>query len=405
MNSKKERFKLFLALFLDNPTTVKFALGVLIGMAFSIAVILSTMGIMDGFERALKLGLKKSVGDVAMYSRNGFFTFDEKLKNEFKKSKIKNFSALVQTESFLIFNEETHGVLVKGIDESYADVVSLPLKLNSNEIAIGSEIAKINQIQVGDEIVLAFGKGNVEVKSMPALLRFKVAEIINHGVYQKDARMVYARLDEVQKILELKNKVNMISFDVPREAHLKVNDDDDLKIIEDALVFYRQDFDSGFYFKPYWREFSSLLEAVKVEKVMISLILQMVVVISIFNILAFIIFINEKKSKELFLFKALGLSKKAMSDLWLQLVFLIWFLSCFLSIIFVQIFNLALLKLPLFDLPSEIYYMPRITIYLTYKDYLFVFILTLVWILIITYYLLRRLKQKSLLEGLRQEFA
>lgn len=400
---KKTRFKLFLTLFLDNPTTVKFALGVLVGMAFSIAVILSTMGIMDGFERALKIGLKKSAGDVSMYSRNGFFNLDEKLKNEFKKEKIKTFSALVQTESFLIFNEETHGVLVKGIDDSYADVVSLPLALHPQEVAIGSEIAKINQIQVGDEIVLAFGKGNIEVKSMPALLRFKVAEIIEHGVYQKDARMVYARLDEVQKILELKNKVNMVSFDVPSKR--KIGNDDDLKIIEDAVISYRQHFGADFYFKPYWREFSTLLEAVKVEKVMISLILQMVVIISIFNILAFIIFINEKKSKELFLFKALGLSKKAMSDLWLQLVFFIWILSCLLSVIFVQIFNLALSKLPLFELPSEIYYMPRITIYLTYKDYFFVFLLTLVWILVITYYLLRRLKQKSLLEGLRQEFA
>ena len=400
---KGTRFRLFLSLFLDNPTTIKFAIGVLAGMAFSIAVILSTMGIMDGFEHALKMGLKKSVGDVSMHSRNGFFIIDEKLKNKFSKQLIQNYSGLVQTESFLIFNEESHGVLVKGIDDHYAEVVSLPLKLQSGEAAIGSEIAKINQIKVSDEIVLAFGRGNAEVKSMPALLRFKVSSIINHGIYQKDSRMVYIRLDEIQKILELKNKVNMISFNVP--INPKSAQGEEIKMIESSLPLFRRYFGEDFYFKPYWREFSSLIDAVKIEKVMISLILQMVVVISIFNILAFIIFINEKKSKELFLFKALGMSKKAMSDLWIQLVFLIWFLSCLLSLVFVQIFKFALLKLSLFELPSEIYTMPRIELYLTAKDYLFVFALALLWILIITYYLLRKIKQKSLLEGLRQEFA
>ncbi len=400
---KNDRFKLFLTLFLDHPTTVKFAVGVLVGMAFSIAVILSTMGIMDGFDHALKVGLKKSVGDVAMHSRQGFFVLNDEIRKKFDQQKIKTFSALVQTESFLIFDEDSRGVLVKAIDESYAEVVDLPLKLNMGEVAIGSEIAKINQIKIGDEIVLAFGKGNVEIKSMPSLERFKVTEIINHGIYQKDSRLVYVRLDEIQRILELKNRVNMISFNIPKNPDS--NERDDLKLIENSIVNLRQHFGYDFYFKPYWRELTSLIEAVKVEKFMISMILQMVVIISIFNILAFIIFINEKKSKELFLFKALGLSKKAMSDLWMKLVLSIWGLSCLISIIFVQIFKLILLKFSLFELPSDIYYMPRIELFLSYKDYLLVFFLALVWILLITYYLLRRLKQKSLLEGLRQEFA
>ncbi|MFA6236561.1 MAG: FtsX-like permease family protein [Bacteriovorax sp.] len=400
---KAQRFKLFLMLFLDNSTTVKFALGVLVGMAFSIAVILSTMGIMDGFDRALKRGLKRSVGDLSMYSRHGFFNADKNLLKKFENTKILQYSALVQTESFLIFNDESRGVLVKGIDENYGSVVGLPFSLHPKEVAIGSEIAKINQIKIGDEIVLAFGKGNAGLKSMPALERFTVATIIEHGIYQKDSRLVYVRLDEVQRILGLRTSVNLISFNIPESKG--IDDIANLEKIESYLPVLRQRFGNDFLFKPYWREFAPLIEAVKAEKVMISLILQMVVVISIFNILAFIIFINEKKSKELFLFKALGMSRKAMSDLWMKLVMLMWVLSCLVSILFVKFFEICLMKLSLFELPSEIYYMPRIELYLSWKDYLFVFSLALVWIMVITYYLLRRLKQKSLLEGLRQEFA
>jgi ABC-type lipoprotein release transport system permease subunit len=399
---KSQRFKLFLTLFLDNATTVKFAVGVLVGMAFSIAVILSTIGIMDGFQRALKIGLKKSVGEVVMNSEGGgFFKINDSILSKFKAQNIDHYASLVQTESFLIFDEDSRGVLVRGIDDTYAEVVKLPLFLKDNEVAIGSEIALLNKIKVGDEIVLAFAKGNTSLKSMPSLERFKVSRIVNHGVYQKDSRMVYIRLETLQRILELGSYINMISLNLPQESKYK----DDIQKIEMNIPILRKTFGGEFYFKPYWREFAPLLEAVRVEKVMIGLILQMVVVISIFNVLAFIIFINEKKSKELFLFKALGLSKKAMSDLWMKLVLLIWVLSCLLSLAFVQVFKFALLKLSVFELPSEIYYMPRIELYLSWTDYLFVFSLTLIWILIITFYLLRRLKQKSLLAGLRQEFA
>lgn len=399
---KTQRFKLFLTLFLDNSTTIKFAIGVLVGMAFSIAVILSTIGIMDGFQRALKIGLKRSVGEIVMNSEGGgFFKLNDSILLKFKSQNIDHFSGLVQTESFLIYDDESRGVLVRGVDDSYSEVVKLPLSLMENEVAIGAEIAKINKIKIGDEIVLAFAKGNIGLKSMPSLERFKVSKIVNHGVYQKDSRLVYIKLETLQRILELGKSINMISLNLPSDPKYK----DDIEKIEGNLPVLRKIFASEFYFKPYWREFAPLLEAVRVEKVMISLILQMVVVISIFNILAFIIFINEKKSKELFLFKALGLSKKAMSDLWMELVFFIWALSCILSLVFVQIFKWSLLRLSFFELPSEIYYMPRIELYLSWTDYLFVFSLTLIWILIITFYLLRRLKQKSLLEGLRQEFA
>jgi ABC-type lipoprotein release transport system permease subunit len=388
-------------LFLDNSTTKKFLVGVWIGLAFSIAVILSTVGIMDGFERALRQGLKKSSGDVTMQSRYGFFQVTPQLKGHLVEAQIKNYSALVQTESFLIFNDESRGVQVKGVDKSYGPIVGITMNLPEHSVAIGSEIARINKIAKGDDIVLAFGKGGTEFKNMPSLIRFKVAEVVNHGVYQKDARMVYARLDEVQSLLGLSNRVNMIAFNIDRDP---ASPDNDLKTIENKLIDLRLRFDTDFYFKPYWREFSALIEAVQAEKVLISLILQLIVVIAIFNVLAFIYFINEKKAKELFLFKALGLSRKSMNNLWLKLVIGIWFISSALAMIFVQVFRFLLLKLSLFKLPAEVYHMPRIDMFLSWQDYLLVFSLALVWMLLITYYLLRKLKNKSLLEGLRQEF-
>lgn len=399
---KNNRLTIFYSLFTDSPTHLKFALGVVLGFGFSIAVILSTIGIMDGFERSLKLGLKKSTGDLSLNSRQGFFTFDDHLKTILMDQHFTQFAKVVQTESFLIAGETSRGVLVKGIDEFYGSVVGMPIQLKPNEMAIGSEIAKALNIKKGDEVVLAFAKGNTEMKALPALNRYQVGEVVNHGVYQRDARQVYLPLEEVQKVLELKDKVNSVA--------ISFNKGDMLDQDEEALFRYKMGtlsdvLPAEFYLRPYWKDFSSLIEAVKVEKVMISIILQLVVVISIFNVLAFIIFMNEKKAKELFLFKALGLSQKELSRIWYQLVLACWASSCIISLVFVLIFKLLLRYFSVFNLPAEIYHMPRLELYLSYKEYFLVFIMAFIWINLITYVLLRRMKKKGLLEGLRQEFA
>ena len=221
-------------------------MGVLIGMAFSIAVILSTIGIMDGFQRALKIGLKKSVGEVVMSSEGGgFFKLNNSILSNLKSLNIDHFASVVQTESFLIYDEDSRGVLVRGIDDAYSEVVKLPIFLKENEVAIGSEIAKINKINIGDEIVLAFAKGNVGLKSMPSLERFKVVRIIEHGVYQKDSRMVYIRLETLQRILELGHFVNLISLNLPMDSKYK----DDIDKIESNMPILRKKFDSKFYFR------------------------------------------------------------------------------------------------------------------------------------------------------------
>jgi ABC-type lipoprotein release transport system permease subunit len=396
-------------LFLDNSTSKKFLVGVWLGFAFSIAVILSTIGIMDGFEHALRSGLRTSSGDIQMQSRHGFFKLTDDLKGQLKKLKMTDYASVVQTESFLIHQDESRGVLVKAIEDHYGDLVGLPLQLVPQSVAIGSEIARINNIKVGDKVVLAFGKGDAVFNNMPALISFNVQKIVSHRVYQKDLRIVYARLTDIQNVLSLGEKINLVSLNVTnRDKPLSKSEKGnlaELSTINNKINELNVELNSDFYFKPYWREFSYLIEAAQVEKVLITVILQIIVLISVFNVLAFIYFINEKKAKDLFLFKALGMSKSAIGKMWMALVLVLWVCSCLMAALFVEIFRLMLKHLSFLQLPSEIYHMPRIDLVISIQDYGLVFFLALVWILAVTFYLIRNLKNKSLLEGLRQEFS
>lgn len=369
------------------------------------AVILCTIGLMDGFVSTLKSGLRKSNGDITATHHQGFFHFDDELKEKFNNLQISNIAEIVQTESFLMVetDEESSlkakGVLLRGVDtEAFKSVSGIDLTLKENEIAIGTELAKALRIAVGDRLVLTIAKGNTEVQSLPQLVSKSVAQIITHGIYQKDMRLVYLNKDDLQELLGVGNRVNQILFNVPG-----INKE--TEHVATYLPLLKNQFSESFIFRPYWREFGSLIEAVQVEKVLIGLILQIVVVISIFNILAFIFYVNEKRSKDFFLISALGLPRTDLAKIWFLAVAALWFFGSLFSLFFVQLFKFLILKLSIINLPPEIYFLGAFDIKISIADYLLVYFVALIWILFFSWLVIRKIKKRSLLDGLRQEFS
>ena len=400
-------FNSLFSVLLKEKASLKFAAGVVFGLSFSITVILSTIGIMDGFDKTLKRALKQATGDIIFYSRNGFFEISNKVQRELDVLGIKDIAPIVQTEAFMLFNEQSKGILIKGIESnSFGKVTGIEVAPGENEIYLGKEVFKNFDLKIGDEVVLAMAGGNKDVEGLPSLYPFIVKGTVEHGIYQKDLRQAYVHRGRLQQLLNLEGKVNLISLKLPDDI-LPKNQDSEMftdKVEDYQLrLFDRLGFD--YIVKPFWHEFATLIEAVQIEKAMIGLILQLVVVISIFNVLAFVIFLNERKSRELFLFKALGLSQARMNRIWLGMISLIWILSCSFSILLVQLVDWLLGNLSLFQLPGDVYYIGRISIILNVWDYVLVFGATYLWLFLMAAFGLFRIKKQSILKGLRKEFA
>ena len=153
-----------------------------------------------------------------------------------------------------------------------------------------------------------------------------------------------------------------------------------------------------------WKEYATLIEAVGVEKKSIALILQIIVVVSIFNILAFVLFIMEKKSQDFFLLRSLGVSKRHLSRFWFLTFFMIWIGGCFTSVLMTSLFDYIIQNVTFFQLPGDVYVLSKLALMLDSKDYLVVFISSFVWVMAIGFFLVRKINKKVILTGLRQEF-
>lgn len=401
-------FKDFFSVLFLEKSSYRFAVGVLLGFSFSIAVILSTVGIMDGFVKTLKFGLRESSGDIYFYSRTGFFDVKGEVLDALEVLNIDQYSGLIQSEGFVLANEISKGVLVKGINsKSFSSVTGIETNLAEGEVRLGTELAKFLKVKKGDPIVIAFGKGNKDLNDLPLLQGFTVAGLVDHGIYPKNLRLMYMNLNELQEVLDIKSEVNMVSIKVPVPEGVNFDNNPSLytERVETVVDQLRESLGHGFYVEAFWNEFSTLLRAVKHEKFMIGLILQLIVIISIFNIVAFVIFVNEKRSREMFLFKALGMGQAKMNQAWYKFFFILWLLSCFVSIGFVHLFGYCLETLSFFQLPGDIYRLGTLKISLELSDYAFVFSLALVWLLTLSWFSMRRMRKRSILYGLRREFA
>ncbi len=387
-----------LKILLSGKASFKFALGVVLGLAFSMAVILATIGLMDGFETTMRQGLRKTIGNFSVYSRDGFFTPDQNLINSLSSVGVEAYTGLLQLEAFALKEGKGKGILLRGIESNdFYNVTNLKLPELSHGVVLGKVLAQSLNAKTNDQVVLSFAQGNSSLSALPTLTPFLVSGEVSHGIYQKDERFAYADLNYLQKSLGLQNAVNSVI--------VRMNPNTSVDQLSKVIEELRSMIGINYTIKPYWSEFKTLLQAVKAEKIMIGLVLQVIVVIAIINAAAFIIFLSESRSQELFLFKALGMSQNSLAKGMKTLVAILWLVASLLALVFERLFSFLITNYGPSFLPGDIYYVSSIEPVLKLEDFLMVSLGALVWIGIILSFSLRQLKRSPVLQGLRKEFS
>jgi ABC-type lipoprotein release transport system permease subunit len=394
-------YRSILNIVLHGRSAGNILLATILSFTFSITVILCTFGLMDGFDHLLKSGLRHSSGDLLITAKSGFFLQDSDLNKQISTIKPISIAPIIQSQAFALFNGKSTGVMVRGIEgDNFSKATGLKVSVSAGEIVVGSELAKLLQIKSGDEIALTLGKGNDASSALPSVKIFKVRGIVSHGIYQKDLRFVYLHRNDLSEFLGVGPRINLLIVSTQDPA-IPLESLDTVKAAQEKL---RMELTSDYFVKPFWSEYSFLIEAVKVEKFSISLILQLIVVVAVFNILAFVIYIMEKKAQDFFFLRAVGLSLGRLMRFWLMSIILIWAASCLGAHLLSQVFNWGLKYLPFLQIPGEIYVLSSLSIKLDLKAYLTVYFISLVWIFVAALGGYLRMRRKPIIQGLRQEF-
>ena len=361
----------------------------IIGIALGVAAIIIVMSVMNGFRANLTERLIGVNSHLNIYSFNEKINLEEvnTLKNNLDFKAYDKLLPSIETQGLVINNEISKGVIIRGYENLnsnhylYDKIFTKKLSsINFNQIIIGDALAKDLKLQIGDKLKLAIPKTDKSLLGdIPRFKTLTVSGIFDFGMYEYDVGLVFISLELAQRLLLFEdNYFNRVEFYLDNPLLVDTfKSQVDLNITNKSLSLYSLS----------WVERnSSLMNALKVEKNVMFLILTLIIVVASMNIISGLVIFVKEKNKDIAILKTLGFNKIGI----LKVFFLIGLtigligavLGTFFGIIitenlkYIQIVLESILETELFS--EEVYFLSTLPSDIKYEEVFFVFFISLI---------------------------
>lgn len=205
-------------------------------------------------------------------------------------------------DSFLV-NEHDLGVLGKD-----SQVVGAIPEMRFPSIALGRDIVSMLGVDVGDRVTLLSvtpeeGPGGLAPKQVPVV----VADVLSTGSPVHDAKIVLTSVTLANSFFGTEGQWAGIQLKVrePTEVDALV------PLLDAALA------NDGLRAKPWTEANKALLRALKLERMGMSFVLYMVILVGCFSITITLVLAVKRKSREMAILRAMGLEKRDLGLLYL----------------------------------------------------------------------------------------
>jgi lipoprotein-releasing system permease protein len=222
-------------------------------------------------------------------------------------------------------------------------------------IVLGKLMAGRLNAFVGDTVTLVcLGKGEMNAvtgQPVPLTMRFEVTGVFDTGMYEYDNSYMYVSLPIAQELAGLGNGVTGIE--------VKTRNRWDAKEVGDRLE-KMLDFP---YRKVDWQEQNkSLFQALKLEKLGMSLILLLIVLVAAFNIVSNLTMVVADKTREIGILKAMGMTSASVRRVFFAQGLVIGLVGTLLGVLLGIAASLALGKYQFIKLNPEIYFIDHLPV-------------------------------------------
>jgi len=361
----------------------------IIGIALGVAAIIIVMSLMNGFRANLTERLVGVNSHLNIYSFNERINLDEIniLKTNLDSKDYDKLLPSIETQGLVVNNKISRGVIIRGYEDInsnhylYDQIITKKFNsINFNQIIIGDSLAKDLKLQIGDKLKLAIPKTDKSLLGdIPRFKTLTVIGIFDFGMYEYDVGLVFISLELAQRLLLFEdNYFNRVEFYLDNPLLVDaLKSQVDLNITNKSLSLYSLS----------WVERnSSLMNALKVEKNVMFLILTLIIVVASMNIISGLVIFVKEKNKDIAILKTLGFNKIGI----LKVFFLIGLtigligavLGTFFGIIitenlkYIQIVLESILETELFS--EEVYFLSTLPSDIKYEEVFFVFLISLI---------------------------
>jgi len=226
-------------------------------------------------------------------------------------------------------------------------------------LILGKELAKTLGLYQDSEVLVFSPTESASLGAMgsiPKIEKFKVGGIFQSGFYDYDANLAFISLKNARRLFSLKGATGI---------GIKTRDLDEA----DEIAFKVSQISGLKYWSRSWQSMNrNLFEALRLEKIMMTIVLTMIVLVASFTIISNLILLTIEKSRDIGILKALGAGRASIRKIFLYAGTVLGTAGISLGVILgigcVQILK----KTDWIRLPQDVYYIDSLPVKLSLQD-------------------------------------
>lgn len=199
------------------------------------------------------------------------------------------------------------GIAVRGVDPSDEPVFANlgksmvageigALKAKRSSVVLGKELAADLGVKLGDQVRVTVPGGGT-----PKLMNYRVAGIFSSGMFEFDSKIAMVGIDDARTLLGVGDGVSGIEVRV-----------DDIYRSESYAAEINKALGPAWTVFDWKRLNRNMFYALELQRVVLSLIMGLVVLVAAFNVTATLIMVVLEKTREIGIMKAMGASSRTI---------------------------------------------------------------------------------------------
>ena len=228
----------------ENLSSVVMKIAV-ISIALGISIMLISIAVIVGFKNQIKEKVVGFVNPIQIQALNQNesieetpFIYDSVLKSKLDLPFIKSIHPTANKAGLIKTNEDIHGIVLKGVNESYdwnymksnlvaGDIPQYVENERSNDVLISKIISDKMMLNVGDEVRIWFIGENMKTRGR----KFLIKGIYETGLTECDERFIYCDLGQIRRLN---------GWDENMVGHLEIDITEDVAVNEvNNIIYYR----------------------------------------------------------------------------------------------------------------------------------------------------------------------
>lgn len=365
----------------------------ILGVAVGVAALIIVISVMSGFDDDLKEKIIGTYSHIEITSDFGAAPSQDITGKILKAEHVRAVSPFLHGQALIRFRGSVTGVMVRGIDpQSEVKTNRIgeyikegDLSLGDRGLAIGMELASKLGVRLGDKVTL-ITPGNING------IDFNIAAIFKTGMYDYDSGLVYTTIPASQELLAAANLISGYSIRL-----------DDAFNVEKAKRSLRLGLGSAYSVRSWLDLNRNLIEALKLEKTVMFIILALIVMVACFNIAGTLIMTVLEKTKDVGILKAIGASQGDIMAIFAMQGTMIGLIGTAIGASLGLILCWCLKTYKFITLPSDIYYIDKLPVKFQAGDIMLIVCASVAISMIATIYPAYKASKLDPVEALRYE--